>query len=310
MEFHKYIYHDAYIERNDEFVYIPVEEIPDCDYEIIELNMRFRDKKRNFKEIAEVPVEILKKIPRAFDIVGKIAVIKLSNDLKKYEREIGDAMLKSLTGIKTVASDYGVKGKYRIRDLRVIAGEKNLITCHTEYGIKIWMDLSLMYFSPRLAYERHLTAEDVKNGERILDMFSGVGSFSLHIAKKKPDVEIISMDANISAVKYIKKNIAVNKIYNMHPIVADAENLPFKKKFDRIIMNLPHTSLHFLKSAINLMDNGFIHLHIIWNKEKLHNLKKKINEKSQRTVEIKRIRKVHEYSPSEAHFSVLLGVKS
>ena len=48
--------------------------------------------------------------------------------------------------------------------------------------------------------------ESVNEGEKILDMFCGIGPFPIVIAREK-DVEITAVDINESAIKYLDENI-------------------------------------------------------------------------------------------------------
>ena len=60
--------------------------------------------------------------------------------------------------------DKGVKGEFRVRDLEVVAGDDRLETIHQEYGIRLLVDPSRVYFNPRLAGERHRVASLVREG--------------------------------------------------------------------------------------------------------------------------------------------------
>ena len=74
--------------------------------------------------------EIRDLAPRSFDIFGEIAIIKLVDDLRNYEKEIAEALLLSHTNVRTVCLDSGVHGEFRLRDLRLIGGENNFVSIH------------------------------------------------------------------------------------------------------------------------------------------------------------------------------------
>ena len=93
-------------------------------------NKKSRDYRLNLdKEIRDIA-------PRSFDIFGDIAILRLRRDSEVYERQIAEALLLSHKNIKTICVDLGVRGEFRIRDLRVISGDNNFISVHKENGMK------------------------------------------------------------------------------------------------------------------------------------------------------------------------------
>ena len=85
--------------------------------------------------------------------------------------------------IKTVLRQASpVSGDFRLRKLEWIAGERKTETVHKEYGCILKVDLGKCYFSPRLSYERNRIAHQVQPGEVMVNMFAGVGSYSIVIA--------------------------------------------------------------------------------------------------------------------------------
>jgi tRNA (guanine37-N1)-methyltransferase len=80
-----------------------------------------------------------------------------------------------------------------------------------------------VYFSPRLSQERLRIAQKVRGGEVVIDMFAGVGPFSIQIAKKFNNVKVYAIDTNPVAIQFLKQNIALNKIENIFPLEAILE---------------------------------------------------------------------------------------
>ncbi len=214
-------------------------------------------------EIVEIEFEKLKereKIEGTFDLIGDIAIV-----------EDSDTSILRRKNVKSVyKKETKVEGIYRTRKYVYLAGEKNTETIHKEYGYRYMLDIEKVYFNPRLATERHRIAEKVNDKERVLDMFAGVGPFSILIAKKK-DVEVNSIDINSDAFYYLKKNIEINKVKNVFPYCGDCrEVVKILPDFDRIIMNLPKSSLEFLDTALSkIKKNGMIHLYSIKPEEEI-----------------------------------------
>ncbi|MCD6128089.1 class I SAM-dependent methyltransferase family protein [bacterium] len=220
--------------------------------------------KRIDGDIVEMEFELLEKRDRydfKFEMIGDIAIIE-----DKYDPSI--LKRKNIRSVYRKTGD--TEGIYRIKKYEYVAGEKNTETIHKEYGCRYMLDIRKVYFNPRLATERYRIAEKVRDGERILDMFAGVGPFSILIAKKK-NVEIHSIDINPDAFYYLKKNIEINKVRNVFPYLGDCREIVKElPDFDRIIMNLPKSSLDFMDTALKkIKKNGIIHLYSIKQKEEI-----------------------------------------
>ncbi|UCD93119.1 MAG: class I SAM-dependent methyltransferase family protein, partial [Methanobacteriota archaeon] len=220
---------------------------------------------RSYIDVIDIPEELKPLLPTSFDIVGEIAVIKIPEDLKDHSSAIGDAILEANKPVRTVVSDEGVTGEHRLRTIKVIAGEDNTITVHKEYGLSFTVDLSKAYFSPRLATERRRIAQQVQEGETIIDMFCGVGPFSIMIAKTVSHVSVFGIDSNQYAIKYFMDNIRLNHVENVVPMQGDVRDmLGSLEPADRIIMDLPHSSFKFFEGALKAVkENGIIHYYEI-----------------------------------------------
>lgn len=218
--------------------------------------------KENLKE------ELTKKesslLQRSFDLIGDIAVIEIPEELKKKEKIIAKSILQQHKNIKIVAKKMSkVSGIERVRKIKVITGEKRTETLHKENGIALHLDINKVYFSPRLSNERLRVLNLVKDKEHIIDMFTGVGPYSVLIAKNK-NVKIDAIDINKEAYKYLLKNIKSNKLKGtITPFVGDSsEIIKGLGKADRLIMNLPEKAIEFLDDASKkLKKGGTIHLY-------------------------------------------------
>ena len=148
----------------------------------------------------------------------------------------------------------------RTRTLEHLAGEDISETTHVEYGSKFLLDVRKVYFSPRLATERERIVSQVEDGEVIIDLFAGVGPYSVSIARRR-QVKIFAVDINPDAISYLKKNIELNKLEGeISPVLSDASQFlnNNKIKADRIIMNLPGTACKYLEDAISCLKSGGI----------------------------------------------------
>lgn len=210
-----------------------------------------------FETVAEHTV-----LPR-HELVGGIAVMQ-ENDPEGAER-----LLASRPSLTTVLVPAGpVEGEYRTRRFAVLAGVPSTRTRVTEYGFSFDVDLALAYFSARLSTERQRVLEAMEEGERVLDMFAGVGPFAITLARRAKIV--VAADLNPAAVHLLVRNIALNRAGNVIPALADAGHLARLgfRPFDRIVMNLPLAAPQFLATAAALCrDGGTIHLYALQEEE-------------------------------------------
>jgi tRNA (guanine37-N1)-methyltransferase len=260
---------DLSIRSDASHVFLPVLEGPDPGYPTREEEFEPSvGRIKSYKELADVPEDLRALLPTSFDIIGDVAVFKLPDELVPHASAIGKAMLAASKNLASAALDQGVEGEMRVRSLKVIAGRKSTRTVHREYGIELELDPALVYFSPRLANERWRIAQLVEDGERVLDMFCGVGPFSLLIAKKAKPSSVACVDANAHAIEFLKSNIARNKATGVAGHLGDARALaPKLGPADRIIMNLPHSAHEFLQEALEAAAPGaWIHIYQVVDK--------------------------------------------
>jgi len=266
-------------------------------------------------KLTEDEIENLK---TSFDIIGDVVILEIPLNLQEHKNTIGEATLDFTKRKAIFMKKSGIDGVNRTRQLEHIAGENKRETIHKEHGVRFKLDVKNVYFSPRLATERKRIAEQVKNGETILDMFAGVGPFPILIAKKH-DADIYAVDINKNAISYMEENIKLNKLKGkITPILGDINEIANEKfssngmKFDRIIMNLPKTGKDFLDLAISLVkDNGIIHYYEFSdNYDSAIKRIKKIAKNHDKDVEVLATRKVKSSSPRQWHIVVDAKLKN
>ena len=206
----------------------------------------------------------------AFDQIGDIIVIRIPDSLLSKKKVIGETLLKEVSTAKSVfyqSSD--VSGDFRTRSLELLAGEDKTETEYKEFGCRFFVDVEKAFFSPRLSTERERIADIVKDGEIVINMFGGVGMFSILAAKSKK-CTVYNIDINPVASKLCEKNISINKlageVISLNGDASQIVNDQLKEKGDRTLMLLPERSDEFLESAILATKNGgtihyYSHIH-------------------------------------------------
>jgi len=214
-------------------------------------------------------------LPRGYQRIGDIVIISLHPDLIKYEKEIGKIILKNIPNVRVVCRKAGpVKGETKQPQLKVIAGEKNTETIHKEGDCIYKLDVRKIMFSKGNVNERHRLQKQVKEGEIIVDLFAGIGYFSIGIAKFCKPKAIYAININPIAIEYLKENIKLNKVEGkIIPILGDCREVVRKlgKIADRVIMGFLPGTYTFLDSAFFVLkeEGGIIHYHDAFKEEEL-----------------------------------------
>jgi tRNA (guanine37-N1)-methyltransferase len=214
----------------------------------------------------KLPPHLLASLPHAIDFIGDIAIIEIPPELESHKNLLGEAILEANKRVTTVlAKSSAVEGVFRVRKFEVIAGQSKTETIHKEHGCVYHVDVAKTYFSPRLSHEHNRVASQVNKGETVVDMFAGVGSFSILIAKKLENVRAYAIDMNPEAIKYLEKNIVANRVQGkVTPILGDVRKVVKKQLVgvaDRVIMNLPEKAIEYVDVACKALkpEGGIMH---------------------------------------------------
>jgi tRNA (guanine37-N1)-methyltransferase len=246
---------------DESHVYLPVLEIDEKSAEKIGSIGQFEIVHFSFlpEERIISPEDLLGFRP-SFEVVGDIAMVE-----DRDAEHVAAALMSTSRSIKTVIAPISdVEGEFRTRRFRHVAGEARTVTLHKEHGLRYRVDLEGAYFTPRLGTERLRIAGLVSPGDVVLDMFAGVGPFSLLLAKK--GAKVIAMDKNPVAVKYLRENALLNKVNRIEILEGNAAQLAlrYENRADHVIMNLPHSACEFLSPAIRAAKSeGIVHYYCI-----------------------------------------------
>lgn len=166
--------------------------------------------------------------------------------------------------MRTVAVKGEVTGRYRKPQLKIIAGEHVTETTHREHGCIFKLDVGQVMFSVGNLYERGRIAKLVRPGETVVDLFAGVGQFSMPIAKHAEPRKVYAIEINPVAHRYLCENIRVNRVgHIVEPLLGDCEEVAPRGSADRVIMGILHVTHKYLPLAIQVLkpEGGIIHYH-------------------------------------------------
>jgi tRNA (guanine37-N1)-methyltransferase len=269
---------------------------------------------RHPKSLAEalkgrIPDDLLVEVPRGFEVIGDIAILEIPEALEKFEREIGEATLQVNPRFRVVLSKQSAIGtQFRVRELKRIAGNRGTETLHHEHGAVFRLDVSKVYYNSKLSHEHQRVASQVGAGDTVVDMFAGVGPFSILAARNNPSARVCAVELNPDAFAYLKENILLNKVHDkVIPFNADCRKLAereLRAVATRIIMNYPQASKDFIGPACTLLrpEGGILHFYSFRNRRDAadsneRDFREQVRQAGRKVVEIIGRRYVREVGP-------------
>ena len=217
-----------------------------------------------------------------------------------------DKQLKELSvkhKVKTVMKVDHIHGTKREPVIKLLYGE-DTETINKENGCLFKLDLKKVMWSKGNNNERIRIAKLVEDNETIIDMFAGIGYFSIPIGVHSNAKQVYSIEINPNSFHYLKENIKLNKINNITPLLGDCMDITPEYSADRIIMGYVKTTHHYLKTAIDSLNKGgVIHYHEtvpekLMDTRPINRIKEVAGDRS---VEFLKLNKVKKYSPGVFH---------
>jgi tRNA wybutosine-synthesizing protein 2 len=210
-----------------------------------------------------------KDVPGSYQIIGDILLAKFTTKSDTKKKRIAKAVLSLLPYVKTVCEIKEIKGEFREPEVKIIKGD-HTTTVHKENDVLYKIDVAKVMFSKGNLTERKRLLPKVKEGEIIVDMFAGIGYFSIPIAKFTKAEKIFAIEKNPASYNLLTENLKLNKITNVFAILGDckiaAKTLPVKA--DRVLMGYFPGTEEFLPAAMFMAKPGcVIHFHNVYNEK-------------------------------------------
>ena len=257
----------------------------------------------------QIPKNLVRKIPDKWEKTGEVLTIKLPTDLRNYEKEIGEVYAMILN-CKTVLNDIGgISGAYREPNVAVIYGSTNTETIHKENGIKYKLDPQRVMFSSGNMDERLRMANISNTGETVVDLFAGIGYFTIPMAVYSKPKKIFACEINPVSYDYLCANVILNNVTSLvEPLKGDNRKISPKNVADRVLLGYFGDTHDFIPTALDCLKNhtGIIHYHDKFPEDTVPDdplkIVKKIAEKYDRNAQLLKYKHVKTYAPGISHF--------
>jgi tRNA wybutosine-synthesizing protein 2 len=253
-----------------------------------------------------IPYELIEYLPSKWEQLGEVLIFKLDERLREKEEEIAKVYAEEL-GAKTVLEDIGgVEEDIRRPKMKVILGTETVAT-HKENGVLFKLDTKRLMFSSGNIDERVRMAKVCEDDDIVVDMFAGIGYFSIPMAVHSNPAEIYSIEINPVAFEYLCENVKLNKVEEkVCPINGDCLEAAPEGLATRVVMGyLSRGELYLPKAMRVIGDKGIIHYHETCPDALLPDRPafkvQKAAESEGRKVEILKQRRIKSYAPGVSH---------
>lgn len=266
---------------------------------------------RSLKEMLldELSTEELEKVPSSWHIIGTVIVITIPEKLNGRAMLIGQKLLQIYPRCTCVVKDKGIQGAFRLPTREIIAGH-GTETIHKENGCIFKLDVTKVMFSKGNLAEKKLISTSAHN-EVVVDMFAGIGYFSIPIAVHSLPRKVISIEINPVSYTYLRENILLNHVENLvETILGNCAVVTPEGVADRVIMGYVGTTHDYLHYGIRALkpEGGMLHYHETTPEKLLPERPvSRIKEAAAqvgRKAEIVEVRRIKKYSPGVWHVVV------
>lgn len=241
-------------------------------------------------------------LPDKWEIAGDVVTVKMDPALFEFGELIGRTYAEVLFARSVLADVSGVSGEFREPDMTLLYGPSGE-SVKLENGIRYCFDVTkVMFASGNLAERKRMKCLDC-TGETVVDMFCGIGYFTLPLAKYSGARRVFACEKNPQSYRFLLKNLALNEINNVIPLLGDNRDIPGKAFADRILMGYVQTTSVFVPKALEMAKPGcMIHYHDTFPVGKEEEMIREIFDRYCSEYTIERIIEVKSFAPGVSHY--------
>jgi len=252
----------------------------------------------------------LQLLPGGWQILGDVILVSLHPLLYPRRREVGAALLDLYPRCTRVLLYEGVRGRLREPRTELIAtrGGGGGETVFRENGCVFKIDLTRLMHSQGNLAER-IRMSRLGRGENVVDMFAGIGYFTVPMAVHAKPASITAIEINPVAYRYLLENIRLNRVESIvMPVLGDCRLKTPVGIADRVVMGYIGDTHNYLEVGIRaLKTGGVLHYHeavpvaVPWRPEERIKNAAKVEGRSVEFLERRRVKK---YAPGVEHVVV------
>jgi tRNA wybutosine-synthesizing protein 2 len=203
-------------------------------------------------------------LPGGFQRLGPVVVVRLPESLRPQFPVIGAAYQDEFHARAVLRRRGGSVGEFRLPEVEPIAGE-GTETVVVENGIRYRFDAARVMFAAGNHSERGRAGRIVQPGETIVDLFAGIGYFTLPALVHGHAARVHACEANPVAFEYLVGNARRNGVGDrLTAHRGDNREAPIPLGVaDRVFLGLLPESLPWVPRALDLLapGGGWVHVH-------------------------------------------------
>jgi tRNA wybutosine-synthesizing protein 2 len=197
-----------------------------------------------------------------------VVLLRLPEELRPYYPAIGEAW-RSERGVATVLVRTGpVVGEFRRPSVERIAGDGSE-TEVVENGIRFRLDAARLMFAEGNQGERRRVGRLVRPGETVVDLFAGIGYFTLPALVHGRAARAIAVEKNPLSFRYLEANLRLNSVADRATaMLSDNRDAPVPLgEADRVFLGYLPSSVPWVGRALELLSpsGGWLHVHLVAN---------------------------------------------
>jgi tRNA wybutosine-synthesizing protein 2 len=222
---------------------------------------RVRDRVRR-----AVGSDVADALPAGYQRMGSVLLLRLSPRLAPHFAAIGRAWQDEL-GVATVLVRTGpISGELREPTVVRVAGDATE-TEVVEHGVRFRFDAARVMFAAGNRTERARIGRLVKPGERVVDLFAGIGYFSVPAARAHRSVRVIAVEKNPVAYRYLLENLRRNGVADrVDARLGENREVPLPlADADRVLLGILPDATPWVGRALELVrpEGGWLHVHVV-----------------------------------------------
>jgi tRNA wybutosine-synthesizing protein 2 len=252
------------------------------------------------------------RMPSGYQRLGRVLLVRLPEELRPYHALIGSAWQEEL-GVVTVLVPFGpIAGELRTPQVERIAGSETE-TEVTEQGIRWRFDAARIMFAAGNRTERVRVGELVRPGETVVDLFAGIGYFSIPAAVLGRAARVVSVEKNPVALHYLHENVRRNGVADRVEVVTGDNRtvaLPVRAA-DRVFLGYLPSAVPWVARALETVRprGGWLHVHLVADarrarEQATRSVEAALTGAGAATLEALRAREVKPYGPGRTHVVV------
>ena len=253
--------------------------------------------------------EQIMNLPSKWEKIGDVLIITIEKELQPIEEEVAKVYADVLSCKSVLKDEGGISGLFREPKVSLIYGNEDTITIHKENKILFKLDPKQIMFSSGNMDERKRMAELVGSGEIVVDLFAGIGYFSLPIAVHAHPKKVYSCEINPIAFSFLKENILLNKVSGrVTPLFGNNRDVAPCDVADRVIMGYFNDTKMFLPVALDCLHDqkGVIHFHGTFPDKTVPDVPLRLIQQAAETVKrrahVQHVQHVKSFAPGISHY--------